>query len=120
MVYLIILVVHDIEKLEDLLLAWEKAGTSGITVLPSIGMKKMDEVKALREDLPLLPMLSSLFEQDEELNRTVFTIVEGDELMEAVVIATETILGNLDLPNTGVMVVLPAIKAFGLHRKDAN
>ncbi len=120
MYYLIILVVHDVERFEDVMHAWKGAGVSGVTVLPSIGMQKVDDEKALREDLPLFPMLNSLFEQEEELNRTLFTIVEGDEMVDKVSAATVATLGDLDLPNTGVMVVIQAAKAYGLHRKQSS
>jgi hypothetical protein len=118
MIYLIILVVHDVERFEDVMNAWHTAGVSGVTILPSIGMKRINDERALREDLPLMPMLSSLFEREEELNRTLFTLVEGDELKEKVITATAATLGDLDLPNTGVMAILPVVQAFGLHRRD--
>jgi hypothetical protein len=116
--YLILLVVHDVEKFEDVLKAWRDAGVSGVTVLPSIGMQRLDDERALREDMPLLPMLSSLFEQDQVLNRTLFSIVEGDDLVDRVVAATTTVLGDLDEPNTGVMTVVPVSRVYGLHRRD--
>ncbi len=118
MIYLVILIVHDLEKFEDVLHAWRDAEVNGVTVLPSIGMQRMDEERALREDMPLLPMLSSLFEQDEVLNRTLMTIVEGEDKLDKVVAATTATLGDLDEPNSGVMVVLPAARAYGLHRRD--
>jgi hypothetical protein len=118
MIYLIILVVHDVERFEDVMNAWHTAGVSGVTILPSIGMKRINDERALREDLPLMPMLSSLFEHEEELNRTLFTIVEGDELKEKVIAATQATVGDLDLPNTGVMAILPVAQAYGLHRRD--
>ncbi len=117
MVYMIILVVHDIEKFEDVMDAWKTAGVPGVTILPSIGMKKLRDERALREDMPLMPMLSSLFEQDEELNRTLFTIVDGEEIVDRVVESTQSVLGNLNQPNNGVMVVLPAARAYGINRK---
>jgi hypothetical protein len=115
--YLILLVVHDTEKFGDVLNAWRDAGVSGVTVLPSIGMQRLDDERALREDMPLMPMISSLFEQDEVLNRTLFSMVEGDELVDKVVVATTATLGDLDEPNSGVMAVLPISRVYGLHRK---
>lgn len=117
MYYLVILVVHDVERFEDVLHAWHDAGVSGVTILPSVGLKRVGDELALREDMPLMPMLSSLFKQEEELNRTLFSIVEGEDLVDQVVAATIATLGDLDEPNTGVMVVLPASRAYGLHRR---
>lgn len=116
--YLILLVVHDTEKFEYVLEAWREAGVSGVTVLPSIGLQRLDDERALREDMPLMPMISSLFEHDEVLNRTLFSMVEGDELVDKVVAATIATLGDLDEPNSGVMAVLPISRVYGLHRRD--
>jgi hypothetical protein len=120
MIYLVMLVVHDVEKFEDVLKAWKSAGVSGVTVLPSLGMQRIDDELALRENMPLMPLISSLFEDEEVQNRTLFTILEGDDLLERVEGATKSILGDLDEPNTGVMAVLPVAKAFGIHRRDAR
>lgn len=117
MYFVMILVVHNLEKFEDVLHAWRDAGANGMTVLPSIGLQRLDKEYALRDDMPLMPLLSSLFEQNEVLNRTVFTIVEGEPMVDQIVQATQNTLGDLDEPNSGVMAVIPAAQAYGLHRK---
>ena len=118
MYYFVLHVLHDQDRLEALLAAWKDAGVKGITVLQSIGMCKLQEQVGLRDDLPLLPTLNSLFETGETLNRTLITVIEGDELLEKVIAQTELIVGDLDQPGTGILVVLPVIKALGLQRHD--
>lgn len=117
MYYFILHVLHDQEKLEQMLAAWSETGVKGITVLQSIGSKRITEQVGLREDLPLLPTLNSLFETGETLNRTLFSVVEGEELMEKVIARTEEIAGDLNLPGSGILVVLPIMKALGLNRE---
>jgi nitrogen regulatory protein PII len=117
MYYFVILVVHDVEKFEEVIQAWRDAGVTGATILPSLGVASMDNERALREDLPLMPLISNLFAEDEVLNRTLFSIVEGKELVDRVVKSTQDILGDLNSPNNGVLAVLPVEQAFGLHRK---
>jgi len=117
MYYFVILVVHDVERFEDVIEAWRDAGVTGATILPSLGVASMDNERALREDLPLMPLISNLFAEDEVLNRTLFSILEGKELVDRVVKSTQAILGDLNSPNNGVMAVLPVEQAFGLHRK---
>lgn len=117
MKYLVILVVHDIEKLEDVISGWRGAGVGGATILPSLGLASLDKKRALREDMPLMPLMDTIFEEDEELNRTLFTIIDGKETMEKVVKATQDILGDLNSPNNGVMAVIPVEAAYGLHRR---
>ncbi len=116
MIYMAILVVHDIEKLEDVIASWREAGVSGATILPSLGLASFDKKRALREDMPLMPLLNAIFEEDEELNRTIFSIIDGKETLDRMVEATQRALGDLNSPNNGVMAILPVEAAFGLCR----
>jgi hypothetical protein len=38
--------------------------------------------------------------------------------LDKVIAQTELIVGDLDLPGTGILVVLPVVRALGLHRMD--
>lgn len=117
MYYFVLHVLHDQEKLEPLMDAWKGVGVKGMTILQSIGMCQIQEEIILRDDLPLLPTLNSLFETGETLNRTLFTVLEGDDLLEKVITETEAVVGDLNLPGTGILVVMPVVRALGLHRK---
>ena len=116
--YMILFVLHDPDRLKQILNAWNEAGVSGVTILPSTGLKRLQENSIFRDDLPLIPSLEDLMEHEETLNRTLFTIVPSDEMVDKVVAATEGIVGNLDLPNTGILAVLPLARVYGLDRKD--
>ncbi len=116
--YMILFVLHDPNRLHDVLTAWNDSGVSGITILPSTGLKRMRESTGLREDLPLIPSLEDLINHEEKLNRTLFTIVSNDEMVEKVLHATEDLIGDLDLPNTGILAVIPLARVYGLNRKD--
>jgi nitrogen regulatory protein P-II 1 len=115
--YMIYFVLHDPNRLKDILESWEKAGVGGITILLSTGLKRLKANDVLREDLPLIPSLEDLIQQEERTNRTLFTIVKDDEMVEKVVQATQSITGDLNNPNTGILIVVPVIKAYGLDRK---
>jgi nitrogen regulatory protein PII len=117
MIYLILMVLHDTTCLDDVLSAWEDCGVSGVTILPSTGMARLRQKAALREDLPLIPRIEDILQHAENSNRTLFTIVYGDEIVDKVVAATQEITGDLNLPNTGILVVLPVARAYGLDRK---
>ena len=117
MIYLILMVLHDTTCLDDILTAWEESGVSGITILPSTGLARLRQKNALRDDLPLIPSIEDILQHAENSNRTLFTIVHGEELVDKVVAATQAITGDLNLPNTGILVVLPVARAYGLDRK---
>ncbi len=100
-------------RLLDLLAAWKEAGADGATVFSSTGMGRINQSLALRDDLPLMPSLSDFFVQSETMSRTVFSIVR-DELVEKLVAVTGEIVGDLDKPGNGILVVLPIDSVHGL------
>ena len=116
MMHMIVFVLHDTGKLTDVLEAWENAGVKGITILPSTGVGRLRAADILREDLPLMPSLEDLVEAPEKFNRTLITMLKCDDMIEKVVAATESIVGKLDEPNTGILVVVPLSHAYGLDR----
>lgn len=115
---MILFVLHDPSHLKEVLNAWHNVGVTGITILPSTGLRRLSEASILRDDMPLIPSLADLFVQDEVLNRTLFTVVKDDTMIDEIVEATKAIIGDFDAPNTGILLVLPIVKAFGLERNE--
>ncbi len=115
--FLILFVLDDPDKLDEVLDAWEEAGVNGVTVLPSTGLGRIRRGADYRDDLPLIPTLGDFYNRTEEFHRTLFTVVQGEKMVKQVVAATEAVIGDLNLPNTGMMVVLPVSQAYGLDRK---
>jgi hypothetical protein len=116
--YMILLVLHDHSRMKEVLSAWETTGVSGVTILPSTGLQRLQSSDAFRDDMPLIPNLEDLMQYKEKTNRTLFTIVPSEAIVDKVVDATQGVVGDLNLPNTGILVVLPVLRAYGLDRKD--
>jgi len=113
---MILFVLHDTDKLDQLLAAWQEAGAPGVTVLESTGVGKIRQNEGLREDTPLMPSLEDFYPDPEYQSRTMFTILK-DELVQKVVEATIQVVGDLNEPNTGLLVVLPTLAAYGLEKR---
>lgn len=113
--YLILFVLDDPDKLQDLLDAWEEAGTGGSTILVSTGLQRMRD-GAIRDDIPLMPGLDDLYKRIEEHHRTIFTIVKDDDVLKKIVEATQSVVGDLNQPNTGILVAIPTVQVFGLEK----
>ena len=111
--YFVLFVLHDSTLCDDLLLSWEQAGVKGVTILPSTGLNRMQK-RALQEDMPIMPSLEDFFSTNEVGNRTLFTVVQDDDMVENVLHATEEVVGELSQPNTGVLIVLPVVKTYGI------
>lgn len=113
--YLILFVLDNPDKLEDLLNAWEKAGTGGATVLVSTGKRRLSN-GGYRDDIPLMPGLDDFYKRVDDYHRTLFTIVKDDTVLERVVEATKSVIGDLNLPNTGILVVMPTVQVYGMEK----
>lgn len=116
--YFILFVLHDISKMKELLHAWEEAGVKGITVLFSTGLGRIRQNFGLMEDFPLFPSMSDLLDriEDMDLSRTLFSVVDNDEIVENVHQFTQKVVGDLSKPNTGILIVLPVSKVYGLKQ----
>ncbi len=118
MKFMILFVLHDMTCLEEILDAWETAGVTGITILLSTGLGRLRDHSALRDDISLFPSLHDLEDHVEQTNRTLLTVVEGEPLVDKVIKVTQNIIGDLNLPKTGILVVLPIARVYGLNRID--
>jgi nitrogen regulatory protein PII len=117
---IILFVLHDGEKLQEVLNAWEETGISGATILFSTGIGHIREAQALREDMPVMPSLEDFYPTPENLGRTIFTITDDEGLVEKVVKATEKVVGDLNEPKRGILVVLPTSSIYGLRKPPWN
>jgi nitrogen regulatory protein PII len=118
MQYIVLLVLHQVELLDSILEAWEAAGVSGITVIPTTGIGRLREKFALRDDMPIIPSLNDLLSEpvEELLNRTVFSIVDDDALVDRLIAASEKVLGDMFQPRTGIIAVIPLARVHGMNR----
>lgn len=113
----VLFVLHDPEKLNDLLSAWEEAGISGATVMFNTGLGRIrNNHEGLRDDIPLIPSLSDFFDHPEQHGRTIFTVVDDETLVERLITITQEVAGDLSQPDTGLLVVLPTSQVYGLEK----
>ena len=115
---LVLFVLDDINYCHDVLNAWEDAGVVGVTMLDSSGLGRVRN--AGRDDLPLMPSLSDLFKKSETQHRTFFTVVDSDEQIDAIVKATESVIGSLDEPNTGFLFTVPVGRVYGMSKPNES
>jgi hypothetical protein len=112
----VFIVMPDLEKCQSCLDAWEKLGVSGVTILESIGLRKIQEMRTRRDDLPLFPSLRHLMESGEYHQRTAFVVLDDDFDLEGLIQATEQAVGgDLDAPNSGILFVVPVTRALGMR-----
>jgi len=117
--YLILLVLNDPDRLEDLLIAWEEKGVQAATVLFSTGLGRIRQLDGWRDDMPLIPSLRDFYEAPENMNRTIFTTVNDEQELEAILAATKSVIGDLDEKETGLLLVLPVARAYGVNKRKS-
>lgn len=109
---LLVLVIEDPEVEPDILAAWEEAGVPGITVLDTQGSRREDN--AGRDDLPLIVSLRTVLSSEESNNRTLFSVIDNDAVLERAIRAAQDIIGDFQRRHTGIMFVVPVSRAWGI------
>ena len=114
MYHMVLLILDDTNQCTPILEAWEAQGVGGVTILESTGLGRVRKL-SIRDDIPLMPSLSRLLQTRESRHRTLFTVVETEEMVDNIVNATEKIIGDLEEPHNGVLFVLPVSRVVGLQ-----
>ncbi len=110
--HMILFVLNDPEKLDLVLDAWESVGISGVTILESTGIQRR---RTSQQRIPLRYRLGPMIPH-EAGHYTLIAIVANIVLVENCLSATENLIGNLDLPDTGVFTAWPLDVVKGLHK----
>jgi nitrogen regulatory protein PII len=105
---LLVAVINDPEKLDEILSGFLELGVTGATVINSEGMGRM-----LSHDIPIFAGLQTLISGSRPQNRMIFSVVPA-LLVDPVVELLQEICGNLASPATGIVFVLPVERVVGL------
>lgn len=115
MANLLMLVLDEPEKFSSIIRAWEAIGVPGVTMLDSVGSRQL-RAQASRDDLPLIPSMQAVFAGSEEHNRTLFTVIEDDVILERAVEAAQQVVGDFMHPHTGILFVVPVSRTWGVPK----
>lgn len=115
--YMLVMVLDDSSRLNELLASWVEAGVKGVTILESTGVNRV-----LPRDTasPMFAGFTQIFGTGRVGHNTLFAVIEDLETAEAAVSATEKLLGDLTKPHTGIIFALPVIKTWGLPEPYAS
>ena len=112
---LIVLVLARPEMLQDVLRAWDSAGVAEITVIESTGLGRLNVLFG-RDDLPLFPSPRIFLEHRESVHNTIFSVLDSDALVDTLVAATQSVVGDLSEPGRGILFVVPLTRVVGYRR----
>jgi len=105
---LLVAVVNDPDKLDEILSGFLELGITGATIIGSEGMGRL-----LTHDIPIFAGLQSLMAGARPQNRTIFSVVSDDKVDPAMALLQD-VCGNLAAPATGIAFALPVSRVVGL------
>lgn len=108
---MLVMVLDDSCRLDEVLDCWVEAGVEGITILESTGLHR---VLTRHQPDAAYVGFSQLIGASAPGHKTLFAIIDGLETAEAAVAATEELLGSLNEPSTGLIFALPVAHVWGL------
>ncbi len=112
---LMVIILNKVDSLEYLLEGLSAVGICGATVIESSGMAGI--LSKVNSSF-INSSLKSFFSDGED-NRTILSVIKNSQLDIARRVIYNTI-GDLSLPNTGIMFTLPIDFAEGLTKADSD
>lgn len=106
---LLIAVINQEEKLEDVLAGFLEIGVTGATVLNSEGMGRL-----LASEVPIFAGLAALQRRTRPRNQTLFAVIDQDDKVDAAIALLQEVCGSLDQPGTGIAFTVPVSRVVGL------
>ena len=105
---LLIAVVNDPEKVDEILSGYLELGITGATIINSEGMGRV-----LSHDIPIFAGLQTLISRSRPQNRTIFSVIEQGKVETALALLQE-VCGDFTAPATGIAFTLPLDRVVGL------
>lgn len=105
---LLLAVINDPEKLDDVLSGFVELGITGATIVDTEGMGRL-----LSHDIPIFAGLQTLISRSRPQNRTIFSVIE-DEKIDSALALLQDVCGDLNRPATGIAFTIPLNRVVGL------
>jgi len=111
--HIIMFVLNEPDKLYAVLDAWKSIGIEGVTIIESTGTYRIQKKRSLLHMRYNIPILDT---GPESGNLTLFAIVPEQDLIQKCVEVTESTIGDLNEPGTGVFASWPIAFSKGLTK----
>ncbi|MFO7892961.1 MAG: hypothetical protein R6U63_04440 [Longimicrobiales bacterium] len=106
---LLVAVINQEDRLDDILSGFLELGITGATVIDSEGMGHV-----LSHDIPIFAGLQTLISRARPQNQTIFSVIDSDEKVEGAIALLQEICGDMDNPATGIVFTIPVSRITGL------
>ena len=99
--YLLIAFISQTERAHDLIHKMKENGFTGGTIFDGVGMKK---IIPKMYAVPLVASLHTIFKEDGEVSKVLFSVVENMEEVHQLTDIIEEVIGDLHSPDTGLVI----------------
>ena len=106
---LLIAVINEEEKLDEILSGFVELGITGATVIGSEGMGRV-----VSHEIPIFAGLQSLVSRSRPRNQTIFSVIREEGKVNGAIELLQEICGNLEDPATGIVFTVPVNRVVGL------
>ncbi len=113
--HMILFVLDDPDRLDDLLDAWEAVGITGVTITESTGIHRF---RSARQKIPMRYVFGAVGSKIEVGHFTLLALVKGEDVVQRCLEATEKLVGDLREPNTGVFASWPVNFVKGYPKRS--
>jgi hypothetical protein len=107
---LLVFFLNKEEYLEEILEAFLELNIKGATILDSVGMGSI-----LAQDIPIFAGFKNLLQGSRPANKTILTVIP-ENLVTPAIKAIEQIVGSLEEPGRGLLIVLNIDEVFGISK----
>ncbi|NDJ87498.1 MAG: hypothetical protein GYB66_16615 [Chloroflexi bacterium] len=115
--HMVMFVLDDPNKLDDVLEAWNNIGVSGVTIAETTSFFRRNTQHV---GARYLFGISRVSDQAEAGHFALFTVVPSIDVVDQCIAAAETIVGDLSEPNTGILTAWPLAKVKGVPSRLLN
>lgn len=114
--YVLFIVLNDVDYLNDIMEKFVELGVKGATIIDSQGMAGAI-VEADINSIPLFGALKDIMKGRGKYNKTIFTVLKNEELVERVVDGVQEVLNGDAKATTGFMFSIPIGKLYTFQNK---
>jgi len=108
--YALFLVLNEVDYLDTILSKFVEVGVKGATILDSQGM-----ARAIADyNIPIFSSFRALFDGARPYNKTIFTVIDNEELLQKIVSVVQEIAHDAKKPCFGFMFTVPVSKVISL------
>jgi nitrogen regulatory protein PII len=118
---LVVLITAEVEKGLDVAQAWQEAGAPGVTIIRTHGLYTLQkqtqqgEVELPRMLASMSGALAAMIDQLEERGEMLLSLVDAP-MVESLIQAASSVLGDLNKPNHGILFVIDIEQAIGVRQ----